>query len=119
LLRGQPEAFNMPPDINEADWKVLRRVHPLALERFCGRTLGEVERIMHNGALSHHGRYVEIFNLMRRRDGDIARLFDDPRRSRALTMLAHMRSDGVLTEEEFSSLSQQTRNAVHMLIGAG
>jgi hypothetical protein len=64
----------MPPDINEADWKVLRRVHPLALERFCGR---------------------------------------------ALTMLAHMRSDAVLTEEEFSSLSQQTRNAVHMLIGAG
>ena len=108
----------MPPDINEADWKVIRRVHPLALERFCGQALGEIERIMH-GALSHHERYVEIFNLMQRRDGDIARLFDDPKRSRALTMLAHMRSDGVLTEEEFSSLSQQTRNAVHMLIGAG
>jgi hypothetical protein len=109
----------MPPDINEADWKVLRRVHPLALERFCGRALGEIERIMHNGALGHNERYVEIFNLMQRRDGDIARLFDGPRRSRALTMLAHMRSDGVLTEEEFSSLSQQTRNAVRMLIGAG
>jgi hypothetical protein len=52
-------------------------------------------------------------------DGDIACLFDDPRRSRTLTMLAHMCSDGVLTEEDFSSLSQQTRNAVHMLIGAG
>jgi len=109
----------MRPDMNETDWKVLRRVDPHALERFCGRVLGEVERIMHNGALSHHERYVEIFNLMQRRDGDIARLFDDPKRSRALTMLAHMRSDGVLTEEEFSSLSHQTRNAVHMLIGAG
>jgi hypothetical protein len=108
----------MPPDINETDWKVLRRVHPLALERFCGRVLGEVERIMHNGALSHHERYVEIFNLMQRRDGDIARLFDDPKRSRALTMLARMRSDGVIMQEEFSSLSQQTCNAVHMLIGA-
>ena len=42
----------MPPDISEPDWKVLRRVHPLALERFCGRVLGEVERIMHNVALS-------------------------------------------------------------------
>jgi hypothetical protein len=109
----------MPPDINEADWKVLRRVHPLALERFCSRALDEIEHIMQNGALSHHERYVQIFNLMQRRDGDIARLFDDARRSRALTMLAHMRSDGVLTEEEFSSLSQQTRNAVRMLIGAG
>jgi hypothetical protein len=63
----------MRPDIHEADWKVLRRVHPFALERFCGR---------------------------------------------ALTMPAHMRSDAVLTEEEFSSLSRQTRSAVHMLIGA-
>ena len=107
----------MPPDINETDWKVLR--HPLALDRFCGRVLGEVERIMHNGALSHHERHVEIFNLMQRRDGDIARLFDDPKRSRALTMLAHMRSDGVITQEEFSSLSLQARNVVHMLIGAG
>jgi hypothetical protein len=65
----------MPPDINEADWKVLRRVHSLALERFCGRALGEIERIMHNGALSQHERDVEIYNPMQRRDGDIARLF--------------------------------------------
>jgi hypothetical protein len=109
----------MPPDISEPDWKVLRRVHPLALERFCGRVVGEVERIMHNGTLSQRERYMEIFKLMRRRDSDIARLFDDPKRSRALIMLTHMRSEGVLTDEEFSSLSQQTRNAVHMLIGAG
>lgn len=109
----------MPPDISEPDWKVLRRVHPLALERFCGRVLGEVERIMHNVALSRRERYVELFNLMQRRDGEIARLFDDPKRSRALTMLAHIRSDGVLTEEEFSSLSQRTRNSILMLIGAG
>lgn len=109
----------MPPDINETDWKVLRRVHPLALERFCERVLDELERILRNSALNHHERYVEIFKLMQRRDGDIARVFDDPKRSRALTMLAHMRSEGVLTEEEFASLSQQTRSAVHMLIGAG
>ena len=64
----------MPRTIVEADWKVLRRLRPLALERFCGR---------------------------------------------ALTLLAHMRADAVLTDDEFSSLSQQTRNAVHMLIGAG
>lgn len=109
----------MPPDISEPDWKVLRRVHPLALERFCGRVVGKVERIIHNTALSQRERYVELFNLMQRHDGDIGRLFDDPKRSRALTMLAHMRSDGVLTEEEFSSLSQRTRNSILMLIGAG
>jgi hypothetical protein len=108
----------MPPDINESDWKLLRGVHPRVLERYCERVLSEVERIVRNGSLSHHERYVETFKLMQRRDGDIARLFDDPKRSRALTMLAHMRSEGVLAEEEFSGLSQQTRSAIHMLIGA-
>ena len=109
----------MPPDINEADWKVLRRIHSLALERFCERVLGEVERIVRNAALSHLERYLEIFKLMQRRDQDMARIFDNPRRSQALTMLAQMRSEGVLTEEEFSSLSQQTRSAVEMLLGIG
>jgi hypothetical protein len=74
---------------------------------------------MHNVALSQRERYVELFNRMQQRDGEIAGLFDDPKRSRALTMLAHMRSNGGLTEEEFSSLSQRTSNAVLMLIGAG
>jgi len=109
----------MLSDINETDWKVLRRIHSLALERFCERVLGEVELIMRNGALTHHERYLEIFELMQRRDQDIAHLFDDPRRSRALPMLAHMRSRGVLTDEEFSSLSDQTRSAVQLLLGAG
>ncbi len=109
----------MPPEVPEADWRVLRRVHPLAVERFCERVLGEVERVTRNCVQSNHERYLEIFQLMQRRDRDIALLFDNPRRSRALTMLARIRSEGLLTEEEFSSLSQQTRSAVEMLLGAG
>ena len=35
----------MPRFIAEADWKVLRRVHPLALERYCERVLAEIERV--------------------------------------------------------------------------
>lgn len=108
----------MPPQVNEADWKVLRRVHPLAVERFCERVLAEIDQAARNTSQSHHERYREIFDLIRRRDRDIARLFDDPRRSRALTMLAEIRSEGLLTEEEFSSLSQQTRSAIEMLLCA-
>jgi hypothetical protein len=32
-------------EIKEPDWKVLRRVHPLALERFCEGVLAEIGRI--------------------------------------------------------------------------
>jgi hypothetical protein len=49
----------------------------------------------------------------------MARLFDNPRRSHALTMLAQIRSQGLLTEDEFSSLSPETRGAIQMLLGAG
>jgi hypothetical protein len=32
-------------EIKEPDWKVLQRVHPLALERFCERVLDEIDRL--------------------------------------------------------------------------
>jgi len=32
-------------EIKEPDWKVLRRVHPLALERFCEHALAEIDRV--------------------------------------------------------------------------
>ena len=94
-------------------------VHPLALERFCERVLAEIDRVSHDGATSHHARYHQIFRILQQRDREMARLFDNPRRSHALTMLAQIRSQGLLTENEFSSLSPETRGAIQMLLGAG
>ena len=107
----------MPRSIAEADWKVLRRVHPLALERYCERVLAEIERITHNRGHSTHQRYLDIFKIIEQRDREMARIFDDPKRSNSLTMLARMRSDGLLTEDEFASLSPETRSAIEMLMG--
>ena len=100
-------------EIKEPDWKVLRRVHPLALERFCERVLAETGRVSRDGATSHHARYLQIFRILQQR------LIANPRRSHALTMLAQIRSQGLLTEDEFSSLSPETRGAIQMLLGAG
>lgn len=58
------------------------------------------------------------FNLVQRRNRQMARLFDDLRRSRALTMLAQLRSEGLLTDEEFSMFSQETRRTIEALLGA-
>ena len=106
-------------EIKEPDWKVLRRVHPLALERLCERVLAEVDRVSRDGTKGHHERYLQIFRIIQQRDREIARLFDNPRRSDALTMLAQIRSQGLLTEDEFSSLSPETRDAIQILLGAG
>ena len=114
-----PVHGNPMREINEPDWKVLRRAHPLALERFCERVLAEIDRVSHDGATSHHARYLQIFRILQQRDREMARLFDNPRRSHALTMLAQIRSQGLLTEDEFSSLSPETRGAIQILLGAG
>jgi hypothetical protein len=114
----------VPRTIAEADWKVLRRLHPLALERFCERVLAEIERVTHlsaqsaQSAQSAHQRYLDIFKTIEQRDREIASIFDDPKRSNALTMLARMRSEGLLMEDEFSSLSPETRGAIQLLLGA-
>jgi hypothetical protein len=98
--------------IQEADWKLLRTVHPLALERYCDRVLREVEQVVQDSSKGTHERYQGLFELVQTRDREIARLFNDPRRSTALMMLAGLHAEGLLTKEEFSRLSPDTRNAV-------
>lgn len=49
----------------------------------------------------------------------MGRLFDDPKRSNGLTMLAQLRSTNLLTDDEFSSLSPDTRSAIELLLGTG
>jgi hypothetical protein len=106
-------------EIKQPDWKVLRRVHPLALERPSERVLAEIDHVSRDGATSHHARYLQIFRILPQRDREMARLFDNPRRSHALTMLAQIRSQGLFREDEFSILSPETRGAIQMLLGAG
>ena len=107
----------MVREIKEADWKVLRRLHPLALDRFCERVLAEIESARRDDARSFHQRYLDIFKIVERRDPEMARIFDNLKRSNALTMLAQMRSQGLLMEDEYSGLSPEARSAIELLLG--
>lgn len=101
----------MQRTIPESDWKVLRRLHPLAVERFCERVLAEIEGVIHGGQ-SAHRRYLDIFEVVQQRNREMARIFDDPKRSRALAMLAQIHTERLLTEDEFGALSPGTRSAL-------
>ena len=41
----EAQDLNMRREIKEFDWKILRRLHSLALERFCERVIAEIERV--------------------------------------------------------------------------
>jgi|SRR5579862_1445258 len=102
-------------EIREADWKLLRKVHKEALERFCKRVLDEFNRISKDSAKGYHQRYLDLWEVLRQRDKEMSAAFDDLRRSRAIFRIASMKGLGVLTEEELSSFSQETRERVDLI----
>ena len=104
-------------DIKESDWKLLRKVHLEALERFSEQILTEVKRIESDGAKGYHQRYLDLWELLGRRNKEMGEAFDDLRRSRATFRIASIKALGVLTEAEFSRFSQETREEVSLLLG--
>ncbi len=100
--------------IKESDWKILRQLSAVALERFCEKVLSEVEAIRADNSKSIHQRYLDVFQLMRKRDKELAQAFDNLRRSTALEQLILMKAHGLITDEEFSRFSQETQDAVKL-----
>lgn len=104
-------------EISESDWKTLRQVRTEALERFCKQILLEIERIHSGSAKSFHQKYLDVWQVLRQRDKEIAEAFDNPRRSRAVAQLAAMKARGLVNEGEFLRFSQETRALVNHLLG--
>ena len=104
--------------IKESDWKILRQLKSQALERICKQILLELEQINADDTRSFYQRYLKIYEVVQQRDKEIARIFDNLSRSTALMKLVTMKSSGLLTEEEFSRFSDETRQAVGLFLGS-
>ncbi len=105
----------MAHGIPESDWRIFRDLRELALDRFCERVLDEVARLSQNPAGTHHERYRQLYRIVRERDEELARAFDDPRRSRMLWQLAAIYRHGLLELEEFARFTAETREAIESL----
>ena len=97
-------------EIKESDWKVFRKLHPIAVERYCQRVLAENEQLVKDTTQTAHERYLAIFRLYFDRNKEMARLFDDFRRSTAWMQLVAIKRHGLITDEEFAEFSQETRD---------
>jgi hypothetical protein len=107
----------MSRSISEPDWKVLRELKPIALDRFCQRVLDEIARVASDASKTSHERYLAVYQLIERRDRELATAFNGLRRSTALLQLMSMQSHGLLTAEEMSRFSAETREVVRALVG--
>jgi hypothetical protein len=97
------------PRHEEADWKTLRRLHPVALDRFCGRVLEECRQLLAEEGNTNHERYLALYRLLQERDEELADAFNDMRRSRAHLRLMRMQELGLLTENEVEEFSPETQ----------
>jgi hypothetical protein len=101
----------------ESDWKLFRQLGELALQRFCQRVLIEVEQISSDPARSFHDRYLRVYQLLQRRDHELGKAFNDPRRSTAMMQLAMINSRRLLEPAELMRFSVSTRETLLALAG--
>ena len=105
----------MSTDFPESDWKAFRKLREVALERFCERILADVGRITSDAKRTSHARYLAAYELIQERDDQIARAFNSPRRSVAVSQLATMMSLDLIRQEELQSFTPRTQSIVETL----
>ena len=102
-------------EIKESDWKLLRKLQPLALERLCMRLLAEIGKQCQAEGLPYHQRFKQTFRIVQDGDDEIGRAFDDLKRSTAVLKLAVMKSEGLITAEEFLGFTEETGERIRRL----
>ena len=106
----------MTRTIAERDWKLFRKLHPVALRRLCERILDEARAELDRPGKNAHERYLSLYRLLGKRDRDIARAFNDLRRSTALTQLGLIHSLGLITEDERQNFTVETREILDFFV---
>jgi hypothetical protein len=98
--------------IPERDWKVLRKLKPLALDRFCKRALAELKYRATADDGEHHAAFLAVWDAMNRNNDELATAFDETSRSTALFRLMSYRRLKLLTDDEWNEFSEETRQTV-------
>ena len=96
-------------DLPEADWKVFRKIHAAALQRFFASVLDEAQQLTSIPGRRPHVQYLKLYKLIEKRDRELADAFNDYRRSTALGQMAKIQCLGVVAEEELLAFSERTR----------
>ena len=101
-------------EIKESDWKVFRRLHTVALERYSQRVIEDV-RVAAECTSDFHDCYLRLHRLIRERDKAMAVTFDEPSRSNAFLLLANMIAEELLTPEEIKHFSPEIQERLEVI----
>ena len=105
----------MSADFPESDWRRFKEVHKRLLERYSASILQEIAAVSLGGQGTAHDRYLQAYKLINERNEEMARTFDDFRRSTACMQLVMMRRLGLLTDQDLSGFSEQTQSHIRAI----
>lgn len=106
---------SMPHDNPESDWKLFRKLSEIALERFCEKTLREAAGFISDTTGTSHERYLKLYRYINKRDEDLGRAFNDPKRSAMVMQLAVICKYNLLTSVELARFTSQTQEKVESM----
>lgn len=101
--------------IRERDWKIIRSMKDEVLDRACERILAKVSKVIENEGDNAHARYLELWKTLTGEDEDIASMFNDLKRSNAITKLAKWKFHGLITDDDMKSFSEESQERVRIL----
>jgi hypothetical protein len=99
-------------DLPERDWKLLRELKPAALDRLCKRILLRATEVANTPGTTGHQRYLKLWELIQEQNEELARAFDDHRRSAAFIKIVQIHQLGLFTESEFARFSEETQKRI-------
>jgi hypothetical protein len=99
--------------IPESDWKKIRDLKPVLLDRLCQRILQEVAVQATEPSKTSHERYLAVYRLIHDRDRDIAEIFNGLSRSNAMMCILNAHRHGLMTDDELGRFSEDIRAEAH------
>jgi hypothetical protein len=103
-------------EIKESDWKYLKKLKPVLLERACANINKEAQLILENKEnRDQYQLYMALYDHYQKKDDMIADCFDDYRRSTAKQRILSLVYYGIMSEVELQGFSDDTKEFVEIM----
>jgi hypothetical protein len=96
----------------------LRSLKDSALNIASERVFEKIKNLTESRGAESHKYYLKLWKLMREEDREISLMFDDLKRSTAIFKLAMWKKNGILSQESFDELSEETKDHIELIINA-
>ena len=90
-----------------SDWEIFKVIKEKALDRYCERSLENVEKMIWNSKASNQQRFHDLFDLMQESNVKLGDIFDGHSQSKAYFQLLLMRREGLVEDEELEGLTEE------------